>query len=73
MALLGDEAGSEAHPCFLVGTGKEGWLYLLDRENLGQWSGTTDDNQIVASSATNAIGGLFGIPAYYSHSIYVLS
>src|SRR6185436_598814 len=29
-----------------------------------------DDGQIVASSAAGAIGGLFGNPSYFNHSIY---
>ncbi len=70
VALLGDEAGSEMHPHLLAGAGKEGRLYLLDRDNMGKWSGATADSQIVASSAPNAIGGLFGNPAYYDHTIY---
>ncbi len=70
VALLGDEAGSGAHPHLLAGAGKEGRLYLLDRDNLGHWGGATADRQIVASSGANAIGGLFGNPAYYNHSIY---
>jgi len=70
VALLGDEAGSEAHPHLMIGAGKEGRLYLLDRDNLGQLSGAQADSQIVASSGANAIGGLFGNPAYFNHFVY---
>jgi uncharacterized protein (TIGR03437 family) len=70
VALLGDEAGSDAHPRLMAGAGKEGRLYLLDRDNLGKWRNATADSQIVGSSGANAIGGLFGNPAYFNHSIY---
>jgi uncharacterized protein (TIGR03437 family) len=70
VALLGDEAGSAEHPHLMAGAGKEGRVYLLDRDNLGQWRNATDDGQIVGSSGAGAIGGLFGNPAYFNHSIY---
>ena len=33
--LLPDEVGSTAHPHLLFTSGKEGRMYLLDRQNLG--------------------------------------
>ena len=71
VALLGDEAGSAAHPHLMTGAGKEGRLYLLDRDSLGQWRNATADSQIVASSGAGAIGAVFGNPAYFNHSIYI--
>jgi hypothetical protein len=68
-ALLGDEAGSDAHPHLMVGAGKEGRIYLLDRDNMGQWQ-EGSDSQIVATTEANAIAGLFGNPAYFDHLIY---
>jgi uncharacterized protein (TIGR03437 family) len=70
VALLGDEAGSPEHPHLLAGAGKEGRLYLLDRDNMGQWQGASADSQIVGSSGANAIGGLFGNPSYFNHAVY---
>jgi uncharacterized protein (TIGR03437 family) len=70
VALLGDEAGSADHPHLMAGAGKEGRLYLLDRDNLGGWRNTVDDGQIVASSGAGAIGGLFGNPSYFNHTVY---
>jgi uncharacterized protein (TIGR03437 family) len=68
VALLGDEAGSSQHPHLMVGAGKEGRIYLLDRDNLGKVQ-TGSDSQIV-QSLPGAIGGLFGNPAYYNKTIY---
>jgi hypothetical protein len=67
--LLGDDAGSEAHPHLMVGAGKEGRIYLLDRDNMGQWQAGSD-SQIVATTEANAIAGLFGNPAYFDQRIY---
>ncbi len=62
--LLPDSVGSAAHPHLLTSAGKEGRVYLLDRDNMGQFQ-TGSDSQIVQSIAM-ANGGLFGIPAYFN-------
>jgi uncharacterized protein (TIGR03437 family) len=68
VALLGDEAGSTAHPHLMAGAGKEGRIYLLDRDNMGKLH-SGSDSQIV-QSIPGAIGGLFGNPAYFDHTLY---
>jgi hypothetical protein len=65
--LLPDSAGSEAHPHLLVSAGKEGRIYLLDRDNLGHFRAGSD-SQIVQSMM--GIGGLFSIPAYFNGAVY---
>jgi hypothetical protein len=67
--LLGDEAGSADHPHLMAGAGKEGRIYVLDRDDMGQWQAGSD-SQIVATTAANAIAGLFGNPAYFDRLIY---
>ncbi len=67
VALLGDEAGSAAHPHLMAGAGKEGRAYLIDRDNLGKWQSKAD---AVVQSIPNAISGLFGNPAYFNHWVY---
>lgn len=68
VALLGDEAGSAAHPHLMTGAGKEGRIYLLDRDHLGGWQ-SGSDSQIV-QSISGAISGVFGNPAYFNKTIY---
>ena len=68
VALLPDEAGSASHPHLMVGAGKEGRIYLLDRDNMGKWQAGSD-SQIVFSMA-KAIGPLFGNPAYFNKNVY---
>lgn len=71
--LLPDSVGSAAHPHLIVGAGKEGKIYLLDRDNLGHYNGTDgingNDGQIV-QELPGAIGGVWSSPAYFNHRIY---
>ncbi len=67
VALLPDEAGSADHPHLMAGAGKEGRVYVLDRDNLGKWQAGSD-SQIIASRT--GIGGLFGNPAYFNKTVY---
>jgi len=68
VVLIGDEAGSAVHPHLMAGAGKEGRIYLLDRDNLGKLQAGSD-SQIV-QSIPGAIGGLFGNPAYFNQTLY---
>ncbi len=71
--LLPDSVGRVDHPHLIVGAGKEGKIYLLDRDNLGHYNGTDgfngNDSQIV-QSLPGAIGGVWGSPAYFNHLIF---
>ncbi|HWD91725.1 MAG TPA: chitobiase/beta-hexosaminidase C-terminal domain-containing protein, partial [Verrucomicrobiae bacterium] len=72
--LLPDAVGSAAHPHLMIGAGKEGTLYLLDRDNLGKYilssnPGATGDTQI-AQEIKTVIGGVWGSPAYFNHEIF---
>jgi uncharacterized protein (TIGR03437 family) len=68
VVLIGDEAGSSSHPHLMAGAGKEGRIYLLDRDSMGKLN-SGSDSQIV-QSLPNAIGGLFGNPAYFNQALY---
>jgi uncharacterized protein (TIGR03437 family) len=68
VALLPDQAGSASHPHLMVGSGKEGRIYVLDRDNLGKWQAGSDSQAV--ASLPGAIGGLFGNPAYFNGTVY---
>jgi uncharacterized protein (TIGR03437 family) len=66
--LLPDSAGSPTHPHLLVSGGKEGRIYLLDRDLMGHFS-PESDGQIVQSLPT-VVGPLFGVPAFFNNTVY---
>jgi uncharacterized protein (TIGR03437 family) len=66
--LLPDSAGSKAHQHLLISAGKEGRIYLLDRDQMGHFKADTD-GQIVQSLA-GIIGPLYGGPAYFNNTVY---
>ena len=67
--VLPDEVGDGgANQHLLVGSCKAGTIYLINRDNMGQYN-STNDSQIV-QSLTGAIGPIFGMPAYFNHQIY---
>ena len=76
--LLLPEQSQTAHPRVLVGVGKEGRIYVIDRDQMGQfhsYPGTlqcnsnaeirTDIDQILQELPSNSTGGFFGIPSYW--------
>ncbi|MDP9172954.1 MAG: fibronectin type III domain-containing protein [Planctomycetota bacterium] len=66
--LLPDSAGSAAHPHLLIGGGKEGRLYLIDRDNMGHFDPNTDH---MVQELPGALGGLLGTAAYFNGQIYI--
>ncbi|HEV8037728.1 MAG TPA: hypothetical protein VGP62_02620 [Bryobacteraceae bacterium] len=66
--LLPDSAGTPQHPHLLVTGGKEGRVYLLDRDRMGH-SSSQDDSQIVQSLPA-AVGPLYGVPVYFNNTIF---
>src|SRR5260370_21164729 len=48
-----------------------GTMYLINRNDMGQYcSGCTSDTQIV-QEITNAVGGMFGMPADWNGNVYL--
>lgn len=64
--ILPDSAGSAAHPHLLIGGGKEGKLYLVDRDNMGKFSAS---DKIVQTFGT-ALNGILSVPAYFNGRLY---
>jgi uncharacterized repeat protein (TIGR03806 family) len=67
--LLPDSAGSAAHPHLILGASKQGTIYLVDRDNMGHYSTSGSDNQIV-QSVIGQIGGAWSSPAYFNNRVY---
>ncbi|MDB5354092.1 MAG: hypothetical protein JWN24_545, partial [Phycisphaerales bacterium] len=64
--VLPDAVGSTAHPHLLVGAGKEGKIYLIDRDKMGGFSPTTDFVvQEQANSGGGGINGSLNTPGFF--------
>ena len=63
--LLPTQTG--ANPNLLVQVGKSGTIYVVNRDNMGGYSTTTDT--IVQEFGTE-IGGIWGMPAYWNGNVY---
>ncbi len=76
IVLLPDSSGTTAHPHLLVTGGKDGTIYVLDRDSMGGFNGsyTKPDSQIV-QEIWNAVGGITtnptAIPLAYVENNYI--
>jgi mono/diheme cytochrome c family protein len=68
MVLLPDAAGSAAHPHLIIGAGKEGTIFLVDRDNMGHFN-AANDSQIV-QELPGALGRIFATPAYFNNEVF---
>jgi len=64
--LLPDQSGPHAH--LLIQAGKEGTIYLIDRDNMGHYN-PNNNNQIV-QSLDQAVGGLWSMPGWWNNNVY---
>ncbi len=67
--VLPDDAGSPAHPHVMFTVGKEGRLYLLDRDHLGGAQQGSDASAL--ASLLVLTHSVFGTAAYFNGAIYV--
>jgi Legume lectin domain/Chitobiase/beta-hexosaminidase C-terminal domain len=65
--LLLPDQSSGGHQRLLVQVGKEGKIYVVDRDNMGGYSTTSDNNVQEISGQT---GGLWSMPAYWNNFVY---
>jgi len=64
--LLPDQAGN--HPHLMLAGGKEGTLYLVDRDNMGHFR--AGDNSQIVQSLVNIVGQVYCTPAYWENKVY---
>jgi hypothetical protein len=68
VVLLPDQTGPYPHE--MVGGGKEMTLYLVDRDNMGGYN-SSDNNQVIQSIPNVSQGELDSVPAYWNGNVYV--
>ncbi len=66
--LLPSQGGS--HPHLAVVAGKEGTIYLIDRDHMGHFQAKSDSHAV---QTVPERGGVYGSMAYWNHNLYVLS
>ncbi len=79
--ILPDSAGIAGHPHLLLAAGKEGKIYLIDRDtgNMGKFNATNDlvvnavPNGAGHNTPTVLIGGSLSTPTYFNGTIYWVS
>ena len=64
--LLPDQAAG-GHTHLLVQAGKQGVIYLVDRDAMGGYN-TTDN---IVQELTGQTGGLWSVPAYWNNNVYL--
>lgn len=69
--LLPDSAGSAAQPHLAVGGSKNGSLYVMNRDNLGQFISTCPDAPPRMQSVPVGDGSILSTPLFWNNAIYV--
>src|SRR6266446_884284 len=65
--LLDNPGGPNAH--LLIGGGKEGKLYLVNRDNMGHFSAGSDSQIVQSFSPTGQ--GIFATPVFWQNKLYL--
>jgi fibronectin type 3 domain-containing protein len=67
--LPASAGGTSSHPNLLLGGGKQGILYLVDRDHMGGFGASNN----VVQEFDNAVNETFCVPAYFNGRIYTTS
>jgi fibronectin type 3 domain-containing protein len=77
--LLPDSAGIAGHPHLMIAGGKQGEIYLIDRDNMGHFDPTADHvvdavpNASGTLTAPQLVNGLLSTAAYFNGHVYIVS
>ena len=70
--ILPDSAGSAAHPHLVIGGGKTAPIYVVDRDNMGRFNGTSGKNLIVQQFNGGPGGDRDVAPAFFNNALYII-
>jgi hypothetical protein len=68
VVLLPDQGNGAPHQHLLVQVGKEGSIYLIDRDKMGHFH--PNDNSQIVQDMENVIGGMWATPAWWNNNVY---
>lgn len=68
--ILPDSVGSAAHPRLVVGGGKTPPIYVMDRDTMGRFNGTSGTNKIVQQFNGGPSGDRNVAPAFFNNALY---
>jgi hypothetical protein len=53
-----------------VGAGKDGHIYVANRDSMGKFNASTSDNRNIYQDVAGALGGVWSSPAYFNGTLY---
>jgi hypothetical protein len=53
-----------------VGAGKDGHIYVVNRDSMGKWILNSTNNSQVYQDISGALGSVFSMPAYFNNTLY---
>jgi hypothetical protein len=68
MVLPDGNYGTSGTLNLAVGAGKDGNLYVVNRNNMGKWN--ANSNNVYQEIAGAVPNGVWGVPAYFNNSVY---
>jgi hypothetical protein len=66
--LLPDQGTNSPHQHLLLQVGKEGSIYLIDRDSMGHFN--SHNNHQIVQDMENAIAGMWATPAWWNNNVY---
>ena len=69
VVLFPDQPPGSQHQHLIVGMGKQGSVYLVDRDAMGHFN-SSGDTQII-EWMPGLLGGLWGTPAFWNNTLYI--
>lgn len=70
-AILVDQPATAPHQHLMIGGGKEGFLFLLDRDNMGGYGGSVSPADSNAVQKLSVVNPIFSTGAFFNNALYI--